>query len=140
MEKLAYIEGHRISGIWSNRTCGFTTLWHNLKHMSLSTFSRSAYVLVNKSAFVNGHLYCSIFWKITSKKASRIIQYQFRTKIKSAFATWMHILIELQNSVLIYRAGRIVSLNLPTSTKVSCFDIMAPYIHMVATLHKWRMN
>ena len=80
------------------------------------------------------------FGRLIPKKASRIIQYQFRTKIKSAFATRMHILIELQNSVLIYRAGRMAALNLPTCTKASCFDIMAPYIHMVATLHEWRMN
>ena len=62
------------------------------------------------------------------------------TKLKSAFATWLQVLIEVQKSVLIYRAGRIAALNLPTGTKTSCFGIMAPYIHMVATLHKWRMN
>ena len=87
MEKLAYIEGHRIFGICSNRTSGFTTLWHNLKHMSLSTFSRSAYVLVNKSAFVMVTYTVVFFGRLLPKKASRITQYQFRTKIKSAFAT-----------------------------------------------------
>ena len=30
---------------------------------------RKNYVLVNKSAFVNGHLYCSAFWNIISKKS-----------------------------------------------------------------------
>ena len=60
--------------------------------------------------------------------------------MKSTFATWLHVLIELQNSVLIYRAGRIAALNLPTGTKDSYFGIMAQYSYMVATLQKWRMN
>ena len=60
--------------------------------------------------------------------------------MKSTFTTWLHVLIELQNSVLIYRAGTIAALNLPTGTKASYFGIMAPYSHMAATLQKWRMN
>ena len=78
------------------------------------------------------------FGRLLPRKASRITI--FRTKIKSAFATGLHILIELKNSALIYRAGRIATLNLPTGTKASCFNIMVPYIHMAATLQKWRMN
>ena len=50
--------------------------------------NRKNYVLVNKSAFVNGHLWCNILWK-TPNKASRITQSQFRTKIKINFATWL---------------------------------------------------
>ena len=56
------------------------------------------------------------------------------------FATSLHVLIELQNSVLIYRPGKIVALNLRTGAKASYFGVMAPYSQMAKTLQKWRMN
>ena len=85
---------------------------------------------------------CNImfFGRLLPNEASRITQSQFRTKIKITFATWLHISIELQNRVLIYRVGRTATLNLPTGTKGSCFGIMAPYCYGTATLQKWNMN
>ena len=48
---------------------------------------RKNYVLVNKSAFVNGHLYCSAFWNITSKKSVTNNTISIQDKIKIAFVT-----------------------------------------------------
>ena len=46
------------------------------------------------------------FGILLPNKASTIKQSQFRTKIKGTFGTRLHILIELQNKVLIYRARK----------------------------------
>ena len=47
-----------------------------------------------------------LFVRLLPNKGSRITQSQFKAKRKCIFATWLHILIEQQNMVLIYRAGR----------------------------------